>query len=77
MVMLQRSLIMSALNSRFNPSNLQHVTIVNAAIAPADQKNRGRISSARAALNELGIELMRPEDDARLERLVIDLSEWR
>lgn len=68
---------MSALNSRFNPSNIQHVTIVNAAIAMADQKSRGRIRSARAALNEHGIELMRPEDDARLERLVIDLSEWR
>ena len=68
---------MDPLPIRFSASNLQHVTIVNAAIAMADQKNRGRISSARAALNEHGIELMRPEDDARLERLVIDLSEWR
>ena len=62
---------------RFNPNNLQHITIVNAAIAVAGQKNHGRISSARAALYEHGIELMRPEDDIRLERLVIDLSEWR
>lgn len=68
---------MSVLNSRFNPSNIQHVAIVNAAIVTADQKNRGRVHSARVALNEHGIELMRPEDDARLERLVIDLSEWR
>ena len=68
---------MNALPSRFNPNNLQHITIVNAAIAAAGQKNRGRISSARAALHEHGIELMRPEDDVRLERLVIDLSEWR
>ncbi len=68
---------MSVLNSRFNPSNLQHITIVNAAIATADQKCGGRISSARAALHQHGIELMRPEDDIRLERLVIDLSEWR
>ena len=58
-------------------NKLQHIAIVNAAIATADQKNRSRISSVRAALNEHGIELMRPEDDARLERLVIDLSEWR
>ena len=62
---------------RFNPSNMQHVTIVNAAIALADSKNSGRISSARTALIEHGIELMRPEDNARLEKLVIDLSEWR
>ncbi|NQD35390.1 hypothetical protein HPT27_00045 [Permianibacter sp. IMCC34836] len=68
---------MSIVMCRFNPSNLQHVTIVNAAIALADGKHRGRISSARAALSDNGIELMRPEDDARLERLVIDLSEWR
>ncbi|HEX4910436.1 MAG TPA: hypothetical protein VFV64_06710 [Permianibacter sp.] len=68
---------MNVPHSRFNPSNLQHVAIVNAAIATAGQKNRGRIRSARAALNEHGIELMRPEDDIRLERLVIDLSEWR
>lgn len=68
---------MSALSVRFNPSNLQHVTIVNAAIVLADRKSRGRISSARSALLAHGIELMRPEDDARLEKLVIDLSEWR
>lgn len=68
---------MTVLSTRFNPSNLQHITIVNAAIAVADGKSRGRICSARAALNRHGIELMRPEDDARLEKLVIDLSEWR
>jgi hypothetical protein len=68
---------MTAIAHRFNPSNLQHVTIVNAAIASADHKNRGRISSARMALLQHGIELMRPEDNARLEKLVIDLSEWR
>ncbi len=68
---------MAELSSRFNPNNVQHITIVNAAIAAANGKNRGRVSSARAALSEHGIELMRPEDDAHLERLVIDLSEWR
>ena len=62
---------------RFSPNNLQHITIVNEAISTASRKSCGRIHSARAALNEHGIELMRPEDDARLERLVIDLSEWR
>lgn len=68
---------MAELNSRFNPNNLHHITIVNAAIAAASIKNCGRISSARAALFEHGIELLRPEDNAHLERLVIDLSEWR
>ena len=68
---------MAELISRFNPNNLQHITIVNAAIALPDRRSRDCIRSARMALNENGIELMRPEDDARLERLVIDLSEWR
>lgn len=68
---------MTELTSRFNPNNVQHVTIVNAAIAAVGCKDRARISTARAALSAHGVELMRPEDDLRLERLVMDLSEWR
>ena len=68
---------MANLTSRSSPNNLQYVTIVSASITLADRKNSGRISLARSALLEHGVELMRPEDDAHLERLVMDLSEWR
>lgn len=61
----------------FNPNNIHHITLVNCAIANADRDQRGRISAAREKLADHGIAPIQPNDDRKLEQLVVDLSEWR